>query len=79
MGEASASELNPEPIQDLRAMRGQSVSRTLRTFRPILLLFKLGSPSSNLLKPGESKDSREFIIFRSSLPNSESIRHKTRR
>ena len=25
MGEASASELNPEPIQDLRAMRGQSV------------------------------------------------------
>ena len=25
MGEASASELNPEPIKDLRAMRGQSV------------------------------------------------------
>ena len=50
MGEASASELNPEPIQDLRAMRGQSVSRTLRTFRPILLLFKLWSLSSNLFK-----------------------------
>ena len=29
MGEASASELNPEPIQDLRAMRGQSVMRFL--------------------------------------------------
>ena len=26
MGEASVSELNPEPIKDLRPMRGQSVS-----------------------------------------------------
>ena len=38
MGEASERELNPEPIKDLRAMRGQSVRRSFdsMTFETIL-------------------------------------------
>ena len=41
MGEASASELNPEPIQDLRAMREQSVRRSLARWLKSYVLFTI--------------------------------------